>query len=412
MNRPLMINSFDPAQAHDLDPVIEQLLKRRAKVLGPSYKLFYEKPVHFVRAEGVWMYDSHNTPYLDVYNNVPSVGHCHPHVVEAVSKQMALLNTHTRYLYDTVLTYAEKLIATFPEELANVMFTCTGSESSDLAVRIARCHTGNTGIIVTENAYHGITAAIAEMSPSLGEGVALGSMVRLVPAPDAYRAGDKDVGDAFAESVEAAIADMLRHGIRPAALSRQAWGQTLGSAPLMLAVGVTLLSAFGQFTLFSYFAPYFFQTLGLGGGALSLMFLWFGAFGLAGNVGLSRWIDRIGAPRAVLLTLGAMVLTLLLWPLGQAGIWQQALVLVPWALGCFACNSAQQARLVHLSPALAPATVALNTSAMYGGQALGAALGGILIAQGHMLRLHQVGLVVLILAMALSVWAARAQKRS
>ncbi|MDO9032655.1 MAG: MFS transporter [Hydrogenophaga sp.] len=201
-------------------------------------------------------------------------------------------------------------------------------------------------------------------------------------------------------------------GIRPAALSRQAWGQTLGSAPLMLAVGVTLLSAFGQFTLFSYFAPYFFQTLGLGGGALSLMFLWFGAFGLAGNVGLSRWIDRIGAPRAVLLTLGAMVLTLLLWPLGQAGFWQQALVLVPWALGCFACNSAQQARLVHLSPVLAPATVALNTSAMYGGQALGAALGGLLIAQGHMLRLHQVGLVVLIFAMALSVWAARAQKRS
>ena len=199
----------------------------------------------------------------------------------------------------------------------------------------------------------------------------------------------------------------MPNGIRPAALSRQAWGQTLGSAPLMLAVGVTLLSAFGQFTLFSYFAPYFFQTLGLGGGALSLMFLWFGAFGLAGNVGLSRWIDRIGAPRAVLLTLGAMVLTLLLWPLGQAGFWQQALVLVPWALGCFACNSAQQARLVHLSPVLAPATVALNTSAMYGGQALGAALGGILIAQGHMLRLHQVGLVVLILAMALSVWAAR-----
>ncbi|NWF43687.1 MFS transporter [Hydrogenophaga sp. D2P1] len=199
-------------------------------------------------------------------------------------------------------------------------------------------------------------------------------------------------------------------GIRPAALSRQAWGQTLGSAPLMLAVGVTLLSAFGQFTLFSYFAPYFFQTLGLGGGALSLMFLWFGAFGLAGNVGLSRWIDGIGAPRAVLLTLGAMVLSLLLWPLGQAGIWQQALVLVPWALGCFACNSAQQARLVHLSPALAPATVALNTSAMYGGQALGAALGGLLIAQGHMLRLHQVGLVVLILAMALSVWAARLHK--
>ncbi len=201
-------------------------------------------------------------------------------------------------------------------------------------------------------------------------------------------------------------------GIRPAALTRAAWQQTLGSAPLMLAVGVTLLSAFGQFTLFSYFAPYFLQTLGLGGAALSLMFLWFGAFGLAGNIGLTRWVDRLGAPRAVLFTLGAIALSLLLWPLGRLGLWQQALVLVPWALGCFAVNSAQQARLVHLSPALAPATVALNTSAMYGGQALGAALGGALIAQGQMLRLHEVGIIVLLLAMALSAWATQRQNRS
>lgn len=201
-------------------------------------------------------------------------------------------------------------------------------------------------------------------------------------------------------------------GIRPAALTRAAWQQTLGSAPLMLAVGVTLLSAFGQFTLFSYFAPYFLQTLGLGGAALSLMFLWFGAFGLAGNIGLTRWVDRLGAPRAVLFTLGAIALSLLLWPLGRLGVWQQALVLVPWALGCFAVNSAQQARLVHLSPALAPATVALNTSAMYGGQALGAALGGALIAQGQMLRLHEVGIIVLLLAMALSAWATQRQNRS
>jgi predicted MFS family arabinose efflux permease len=207
-------------------------------------------------------------------------------------------------------------------------------------------------------------------------------------------------------------------GIKPAALSREAWGRTVGSAPLMAAVGVTLLSAFGQFTLFSYFAPYFAQTLGAGGAALSLMFLWFGAFGLAGNVAVTRFIDRIGAPTAVFITLGAMVLTLLLWPLGRHGFWAQAFVLVPWALGCFSCNSAQQARLVHISPELASATVALNTSAMYGGQALGAALGGVMIAQGRMLDLHHVGLVVLVAAMALSVWAARlhtgspSQKRS
>ena len=204
----------------------------------------------------------------------------------------------------------------------------------------------------------------------------------------------------------------MPNGIRPAALSRQAWGQTLGSPALMLAVGVTLLSAFAQFTLFSYFAPYLVQTLGIGGGTLSLLFLWFGAFGLAGNVALSRWIDRIGASSGALLMMGGMALSLLLWPLGRAGLWQQALVLVPWAIGCFAANSAQQARLVHMSPALAPATVALNTSAMYAGQGMGAALGGVMIAQGQMLRLHEVGLVVMLAAMALSVWAAQVQKRS
>ncbi|MGE0348242.1 MFS transporter [Hydrogenophaga sp.] len=201
-------------------------------------------------------------------------------------------------------------------------------------------------------------------------------------------------------------------GIKPAALSREAWGRTIGSATLMMAVGVTLLSAFGQFTLFSYFAPYFAQTLGAGGAALSLMFLWFGVFGLAGNVAVTRFIDRIGTPMAVLVTLGAMALSLLLWPLGRHGFWAQALVIIPWALGCFASNSAQQARLVQLSPVLAPATVALNTSAMYGGQALGAALGGVMIAQGRMLDLHEVGLVVMLAAMALSVWATRRQKRS
>lgn len=196
-------------------------------------------------------------------------------------------------------------------------------------------------------------------------------------------------------------------GIRPAALSREAWGRALGSAPLMMAVGVTLLSAFGQFTLFSYFAPYLTQTLGAGGAGLSMLFLWFGAFGLLGNMAVTRQIDRLGAARAVFITLGLMALSLLVWPLGRGHWALQALVMVPWALGCFAANSAQQARLVQASPALAPATVALNTSAMYGGQALGAALGGLLIAQGQLLRLHWVGLVLMGLSMGLSAWAAR-----
>lgn len=200
--------------------------------------------------------------------------------------------------------------------------------------------------------------------------------------------------------------------VRPAALSRAAWGQTLGSAPLMLALGVTLLSSFGQFTLFSYFAPYLQQTLGAGAGLLSLLFLWFGAFGLIGNIAMTRWVDRLGAPRAVLITLSLMVLSLVLWPLGRYGLLLQALVMVPWALGCFSCNSAQQARLVQISPVLAPASVALNTSALYAGQGLGAAVGGLLIAQGQMLQLQWFGLVLMLLAIGLSAMAARAQKRS
>lgn len=152
--------------------------------------------------------------------------------------------------------------------------------------------------------------------------------------------------------------------------------------------------------------------LGLSATALSLLFLWFGAFGLAGNVLVSRRIDRLGAPRAVFITLGGMALSLLVWPLGTSAVVLQMLVLVPWALGCFSANSAQQARLVHMAPALAPATVALNTSAIYGGQALGAALGGALIAHGQMLRLHGYGLVLMLAAMAVSVWAATVQKRS
>ncbi|MEZ5645758.1 MAG: MFS transporter [Burkholderiaceae bacterium] len=205
---------------------------------------------------------------------------------------------------------------------------------------------------------------------------------------------------------------VMPDGIRPAALSRQAWSRTLGSAPLMLAVAVTLLSAFGQFILFAYFAPYLQQVLDVGPQLLSLMFLWFGAFGLLGNVVVSRRIDRVGPAQAVLFTLGCMALSLLLWPLGTSALWLQALVMVPWGLGCFSSNSSQQARLVQMSPVLAPATVALNTSAIYGGQALGAATGGMLIASGHMAQLHAWGLGLMLLAMAASVWVGRLQKRS
>lgn len=211
-----MPNAFVPGQGN-LGPQDQDLVARRMRAMGPAYRLFYETPVHLVRGQGVWLYDQAGDAYLDTYNNVASVGHCHPHVIAATAQQSAVFASHTRYLHDTVLNYAERLLATFPAELAHVMFTCTGSEANDLAYRIARAHTGGTGMIVTQNAYHGVTMAIAGMSPSLGAGVDLGEHVRCVPAPDPLRMSG-DLGAAFAAGVQLAIDDMLRHGIKPCAL--------------------------------------------------------------------------------------------------------------------------------------------------------------------------------------------------
>jgi 4-aminobutyrate aminotransferase-like enzyme len=200
-----------PTPTSAIPPATRALMDRRARVLGPAYRLFYDTPLHPVRGEGVWLHDADGRRYLDAYNNVASVGHCHPHVVEAVARQAGTLNTHTRYLHEGVLDYAERLLATMPAELAHAMFTCTGSEANDLAMRIARSHTKACGLIVTRFAYHGVTASIAEASPSLGKFVQLGDAVRTVPAPDGG-------GAAFAEGVRAAIADLQAHGMRPAAL--------------------------------------------------------------------------------------------------------------------------------------------------------------------------------------------------
>ncbi len=208
-----MPNAYQPGKGN-LSKADQDLVARRQRALGPAYRLFYETPVHLVRGEGVWLYDKDGKAYLDTYNNVASVGHCHPHVVAAMARQAGVLASHTRYLHEGVLAYAERLLGHFPAELSHVMFTCTGSEANDLAFRIARAQTGGTGFIVTENAYHGVTYAIAGMSPSLGSGVDLGEHVRVVPAP---KTGG-ETGAEFTAGVQAAIRDMLRHGIKPAAL--------------------------------------------------------------------------------------------------------------------------------------------------------------------------------------------------
>ena len=208
-------------------------------------------------------------------------------------------------------------------------------------------------------------------------------------------------------------------GVKPPTLSMASWGRVLTHPLLMGMVGVTLLSAAGQFTLFSYFAPYYRQVLGASAGEVSFLFFWFGAFGLLGNVMLSRWIDRLGAARCVHIAIVLMALSLAAWPLTGAaggaallgGVAGMAAAVVPWALGCFSCNSAQQARLSQASAAYAPALLALNTSAIYGGQAIGAAGGGALLAHSGFGTLPWAGLTWMLVALALSLWAARQLQR-
>ncbi|HET6657206.1 MAG TPA: aminotransferase class III-fold pyridoxal phosphate-dependent enzyme [Gaiellaceae bacterium] len=145
-----------------------ELLRRRSAVLGSALTgLTYREPVHVVRGEGVWLFDAQGRRYLDCYNNVPVVGHCHPRVTEAVVRQTRLLNTHSRYLYEPLVELAERLVATMPPEtrLDAVMLVNSGSEANDLAWRLATTATGHRGAIVTEFAYHGVTTAIADFSP-------------------------------------------------------------------------------------------------------------------------------------------------------------------------------------------------------------------------------------------------------
>lgn len=207
-------NSFRADDAAGLDPRTRELTDRRDEVLGASYRLFYRRPVHLVRGEGQYLWDADGRKYLDMYNNVASLGHCHPAVVAAVHEQMQKLNTHTRYLHEGILDYTDDLLSTMPIELDKAMYMCTGSEANDLAIRVARAVSGGEGIIASREAYHGTSDLTSGVSPALGSGQPLASTARLVDAPDAYRVDAPDLGRWFADQVRAAIADMEAHGTR------------------------------------------------------------------------------------------------------------------------------------------------------------------------------------------------------
>lgn len=199
-----------------------ELIARRERLLGPANPLFYDDPVHLVRGEGVWLYDADGRRYLDCYNNVPHVGHCHPHVVEAIARQASTLNTHTRYLDETILDYAERLIGTFDDPLSTAIFACTGSEANEIALRMAHVVTGATGLIATSHAYHGNTTAVSQLSTIMPPVEGLGRHVRTIPPPDSYRPlrdlkGDK-LASAYAYEVERAIDSLEADGLKLSAI--------------------------------------------------------------------------------------------------------------------------------------------------------------------------------------------------
>lgn len=184
------------------------LWKRREKALGPTYAHFYDEPLNLVKGEGIWLYDEKGNKYLDCYNNVVSVGHCNPNVVKALSDQAALLNTHTRYIHENVVSAAEKITAKFPEKLDTCIFVCTGTEANDLALQMARAVTGNYGAIVTDAAYHGNSVAIAAMDPD--RKVTTGTeWLETFEPPNTYRGshdkGEKDLATYYADMVDDAI---------------------------------------------------------------------------------------------------------------------------------------------------------------------------------------------------------------
>ena len=194
----------------------ETLVERRNRLLGPNMSTFYEDPVHLVRGEGVWLWDADGKQYLDCYNNVPHVGHCHPRVVKAICDQASTLNTHTRYLHEGILDYVEALTATFGPRFDSALMCCTGSEANDVALRMAQALTGKTGVIATDHTYHGNTTAVHQLSRSNPPPGGYWDSVAFVPAPDSYRPLGGEAGmahaHAFAHEVARQIAVLEEKG--------------------------------------------------------------------------------------------------------------------------------------------------------------------------------------------------------
>src|SRR5258707_25196 len=159
------------------------LVARRERALGSGAPLFYDKPLHIVRGEGVYLFDADGRRYIDMYNNVPCVGHANPHVVEAMARQQGTLNVHSRYLHEGIVAFAERLAALHGPQIESVIFSCSGTEANEVALRMARLATGKSGIVCTNATYHGNSAAIGKLT-RIGDISNAPANVRAIPFPE------------------------------------------------------------------------------------------------------------------------------------------------------------------------------------------------------------------------------------
>jgi 4-aminobutyrate aminotransferase-like enzyme len=185
------------------------LAARRDQAMGVGAPLFYNHPLHIVRGEGVHLYDDAGKRYVDMYNNVPCVGHANPHVVDAMVRQQATLNVHSRYLHEGIIAFAERLAALHHPGIESVIFTCSGTEANEIALRIARMVTGKRGIICTNATYHGNSEAVGALTRLTAERNEAGD-VAAIPFPERFRpikpsATEAELCEAYLDRLQGAI---------------------------------------------------------------------------------------------------------------------------------------------------------------------------------------------------------------
>jgi 4-aminobutyrate aminotransferase-like enzyme len=200
----------------------QDLVARRKAALGPTYQNFYDEPLHLVRGSGSRLWDVEGREYVDSYNNVVSVGHCHPRVVDALCQQAATLNTHTRYLHSGIVELGEMLVDRLPGDIDTCIFTCTGSEANDLATQIARHVTGNQGVIVTEASYHGVSELTRHLSTDSYPAEKRPDWLAVVEPPNLYRGPyhreDPEAGQKYLQQACRQLDLLEQRGHKPAAL--------------------------------------------------------------------------------------------------------------------------------------------------------------------------------------------------